>query len=189
MKLIDLLVQELPKRGGWPDGAITADAFPYEKGLINFFDKKGEFANDKEPLKLNSNYKPAKIETVTREQYEAALALAQQSVWSGEGLPPVGGEFEYMEQGCSRWIPVEIVFSSKWVIVLRSTAENEGKGVDCAFDLVTGRAPTLRPIRSEADKKRAEIIEEIAYHTSLDDARDLYEAIAAGQVKGVKLDV
>lgn len=24
MKLIDLLVRELPKRGGWPDGAIEA---------------------------------------------------------------------------------------------------------------------------------------------------------------------
>lgn len=40
-----------------------------------------------------------------------------------------------------------------------------------------------------AEKVRSEIIEEIAYYTSLDDARDLYEAIAAGVVKGVKLDV
>lgn len=27
MKLIDLLVQELPKRGGWPDGAVEAGFF------------------------------------------------------------------------------------------------------------------------------------------------------------------
>lgn len=119
---------------------------------------------------------------VTREQYEAALAAAQQPVWDGEGLPPVGCECEakYRDAANAEWVLFRCV------------------GVDCgvAFGWAGKEAVTLgkgsyefRPIRSEADKKRAEIIEEIAYHTNLDDARDLYEAIAAGQVKGVKLDV
>ena len=38
MKLIDLLVQELPKRGGWPDGAEYArvSGFGDEKILVEF---------------------------------------------------------------------------------------------------------------------------------------------------------
>lgn len=86
MKLIELLVQELPKRGGWPEGAITADAFPYEKGLVNFFDENGKPTIS--PVKFDSDYKPEKIETVTREQYEAALASTQRCVH--EWIPSEG---------------------------------------------------------------------------------------------------
>lgn len=54
----------------------------------------------------------------------------------------------------------------------------------------TALATSQQPVSAlEAEKRRSEIIEEIAYHTSLADARDLYEAIAAGKIPGVKLDV
>ena len=172
----------------WPDGAITVDAFPYEKGLINFFDKKGEFANDKEPLKLNSNYKPAKIETVTREQYEAALALAQQSVWSGEGLPPVGCECEYQDSNTSKWYPVTIKYISEQLVVICGVTNilGEKQDTEIAKDIICDK-PQFRPIRTEAERKREEIINALTDYTLRGEAGDIYWAIAAGKIPGVKL--
>lgn len=133
---------------------------------------------------------------VTREQYEAALAAAQQPVWNGEGLPPLGARvlffanphFNYDKTfSPEQWQDMEVVAHKK-------TTDGNDVAVCYWDENGCGRAvcfvpECLMPVRSAEDEKRAEIIEEIAYHTSLDDARDLYEAIAAGQVKGVKLDV
>ena len=41
MKLIDLLVQELPKRGGWPDGAVEA-GFLCSNTTLYFIDANGD---------------------------------------------------------------------------------------------------------------------------------------------------
>lgn len=81
MKLIDLLVQELPKRGGWPDGAEHYIEM-FMDGIIVF---DGNYAPSEFKLpqcsdgwskEMSSKYSNA----VTREQYEAALAATQQSV-------------------------------------------------------------------------------------------------------------
>lgn len=106
MKLIDLLVQELPKRGGWPEGAesVVQDAddsefYFFTGGPVKnggkswwfvdsdnrndnskwiFFEGKNDIADD-----CNSAI-------VTRDQYESALALSRKPAWNGEGVPPVG---------------------------------------------------------------------------------------------------
>ncbi len=70
-------------------------------------------------------------------------------VWNGEGLPPVGTVCEYNDG--NTWIPVEIVFLSKWVIVIRSKANNIGNGVDIAKDLVLNIPPEFRPLPTERD--------------------------------------
>ena len=48
MKLIDLLVQELPKRGGWPEGAVECCRH-YGTNSIDFYDETGNF---KDPLRV-----------------------------------------------------------------------------------------------------------------------------------------
>lgn len=71
MKLIDILVRELPKRGGWPDGV----------GMVEQGDDGGLFAPvtdycSKFEMELADDWLG---ETITREQYEAALAATKET--------------------------------------------------------------------------------------------------------------
>ncbi|KAE9794106.1 hypothetical protein GP662_28720, partial [Escherichia coli] len=45
MKLIDILVQELPKHGGWPDGAVECCRF-VDEANIDFYDESGNWPID-----------------------------------------------------------------------------------------------------------------------------------------------
>lgn len=184
MKLIDLLVQTLPGLGGWPDG-------------VNAIAQRGDGSLGARPVRgclfddlrfdMSDDWLNA---VVTREQYEAALAAAQQPVWSGEGLPPVGCECE-VKVGGDYFNLCRVVYSDKSCgvafVYLGGGDEKYCGQIDC----VSAKASSdyFRPIRSEADKKRDAIIEALAYHTNAADAADLYKAIEAGEVKGVKLDV
>ena len=103
MKLIDILVEELPKRGGWPEGAARLAQDP--DGDIQMLSNRhaylvsvgctgdgridcyGQYAARKlEPLA--SDYATA---IITREQYEAALAAKNDGWidWAGGECPPV----------------------------------------------------------------------------------------------------
>jgi len=195
MKLLELLVQELPKRGGWPDGATCVAQDPDK--LVMFADcdiekvkrrpdNSGWFMNAQ---RLNSNgdkgYKLAHDHStaiVTRKQYEAALAAAQQSVWNGEGLPPVGCECEYNAYD-TEWKKGIVLYMSDYTILLRTERAGDPEEAFTHEDI------KFRPIRSEANKKRDEVIEALAYYVSEKDAPDLYAAIAACKIEGVKLDV
>lgn len=94
MKLIDLLVQELPKRGGWPEGA--SNAYQVSDSEIRFGDANTRLKRDvcfyPQHRLLSLDFG---VSGVTREQYEAALAASQKVEWNGVGLPPVGCECEY----------------------------------------------------------------------------------------------
>ncbi len=110
-------------------------------------------------------------------------------VWSGEGLPPVGCECEvrYRHGGAD------------WGVFKCVAVDSDVAFGWCADEPVTlpGDNYEFRPIRSEADKKR-----EVAINAILDDMRTIpcdldlrdevaviYDAIAAGKIPGVKLDV
>ena len=75
----------------------------------------------------------------------------EKRVWDGTGLPPVGTACEY-EDSNGRWAHVEIMYLSKWVIVMRSKENNIGNGVDIAKDLVMDKLCRFRPLRTERDK-------------------------------------
>lgn len=187
MKLIELLVQELPKRGGWPDGVRNIEMFA--SGMI-FFDgdcAPKEFnlpqCSDGWEKGMGRNYTNA----VTREQYEAALAAAQQPVWNGEGLPPVGTECEFFD--CEKWFKVTMMYGGSQLVVLF----DHGNQIERTFSTsrIDGK---FRPIRSEADKKRdkiAQMITDIFY--TLDDDNNylrgegVYDAISAGKVPGLTI--
>ncbi|WP_283010811.1 hypothetical protein QLY67_015650 [Cronobacter turicensis] len=206
MKLIDLLVQELPKRGGWPEG-VAAMAQDCDGDVQNYVDtidiKVGSYATGSS--RISSSYSLRKIEVaedrphavITREQYEAALAAAQHPVWDGEGLPPAGCECEakYRDATNAEWFFFRCV------------------GVDCgvAFGWAGKEAVTLgkgsyefRTIRSEADKKRAAVVTAFAkaggdvnfeYGRMTIDGElsspgwyKLYDKIAAGEIAGIRIE-
>lgn len=174
MKLIDLLVQELPKRGGWPgDNAPGFYSF-LENNNITF-----EFDFD------CAYFKNQHGDTVNRAQYETALAASQKVEWDGNGLPPVGTKCQIIisegELG-----ECEILFVGESLLVWRQDSTyQEGSGYH--------RHMKFRPIRSEADKKRKEAKHAIAElcrsSSSNGHSADLiYDAISAGKIPGVRIE-
>lgn len=200
MKLIDLLVQELPKNGGWPERACfiacdsdgTVDSYRNEPEK----DDNGLSWRDSGGLGyftrlFSSRAIDWEYAIITREQYEAALAASQQVEWNGEGLPPVGCECEYQSES-DGWVECEVLMYHKTVVILE-TPISGGSLTVARLDGANFRAaPTV------ADKRREEFATSLCSH--LDDLTDwdspackvhalaIYDAIAAGKIPGVKLD-
>ena len=211
MKLIDLLVQELPKRGGWPKGANFAvqDAdgtVKFAKTLTHLHYLAGEWRSNENGYDWIHGDRPFDGNFVTEwtadDNYRAVISMARYereisknktgkqpaNEWNGEGLPPVGCECEYQYKvHGSEWCRFECVavdgkavfgWSNNTPIALQSNTHN------------------FRPLRTEADKKRDAAVEKIKELLMFDygddprinDATFIYDAIAAGEIPGVKLD-
>lgn len=190
MKLIDLLVQELPKRGGWPDCVDSihqdhdGEIYAWTGSSCKLLFRTGIIADNCRPYGLDESIE----NMVTRNQYKSALALSQKPAWNGEGLPPSGVECEArLRCNDGEWFFFRCV------------------GVDCgvAFGWAGKEAVTLgkgsyefRPLRTEADRKRDVAVKVIKGLLMFDygddpmvnDATFIYDAIAAGKIPGVKLD-
>lgn len=187
MKLLNLLLQELPKQGGWPVGVKSIST--HADGIV-FFD--GKIQNHRfYGVYCSNGWRPGMphgyTNAVQKEQYEAALAASKQTEWDGEGLPPVGCECEAFD-GVS-WFPVVIVgrydgFAFAWNYDHRKTLTvNEVHSVN------------FRPIRTETERKREEVIKEMTSHVTNFNKTDVihalaevYDAIAAGNIKGLKVE-
>lgn len=208
MKLIDLLVQELPKRGGWPEGAEIA---VQDADSQICFSSHSDVYTDKHQTDWyggdwgGGNWSNPFVDTiaddrheciVTRKQYEAALAASQKPTWNGEGLPPVGCECEWRDSNVG-WLHVKIKYISEQIVVIESPTNLCGvqKLTEIAKDIICDK-PQFRPLRTEADKKRERICDAIygaltraeRQHNRSDEAEAVYDAIAAGKIPGVKLD-
>lgn len=202
MKLIDLLVRELPKHGGWPDGVKGIEQNPCGC-LLNCVLPRQPFLFDGEMFDMCDDWKTT---VVTREQYEAAIAAAQQPVWNGEGLPPVGCECEFYNGGRYYTRDSSPQDGQKVKVVHH---EISGAGIPCAVFVWVGddksvkseaaQAGLFRPIQSEADKKRDEAglalyhainwnaEGEIATPSRMEDYKKAYDAIASGKIPHIQL--
>ena len=83
MRLVDLLVQELPNRGGWPEGALNATQDKdgevcFSAGAVPEFGytawEGGDWCGNEFHTITASDYATA---IITREQYESALAASK----------------------------------------------------------------------------------------------------------------
>ncbi|MEN0626668.1 hypothetical protein AAIG33_04405 [Phytobacter ursingii] len=192
MKLIDLLVQELPKRGGWPVDNASGLYLFLEKNNITF-----EFDFD------CAYFKNQHGDTVNRAQYEAALAASQKVEWDGIGIPRVGCECElsnavefYTHAGSTDFDEGTIVVVGGTVnFGLGNFVAVKVKGTNCITDI---NPCFLRPIRSEADKKRKETIDlmdkrfkEVLAAGSTEAMAifaTVYDTIAAGEMPGANIE-
>lgn len=94
MKLIDLLVKELPKRGGWPDGALNATQDKdgqvcFSAGAVPEFGyaawEGGDWCGNEFHTIRADDYDTA---IITRAQYESALASCNGWIqWAGGDCP------------------------------------------------------------------------------------------------------
>lgn len=202
MKLIDMLVKELPKRGGWPDGAlsITQDndgslcvwdtndphydglSWKHHTGNSLMYFWHGEWA-----MPLASDHKES---IVTYWQYKAALAASQKPAWNGEGAPPVGCECEcHVDEGIIHCVVVGYDFDGKAVVMRNVPARK--------YFSIQANSGRIKPLRTEAERKRDAAVEAIDYWlpeyitdtpNEFYHAKKIYDAIAAGKIPGVKLD-
>lgn len=196
MKLIDLLVQELPKRGGWPDCAVCAtqdkdgevcfsEGETPEFGLMAWHD--GDWCGNGFHTITATDYDTA---IITRAQYESALAVSQKPAWNGEGLPPVGCECEcHVDEGAIHCIVVGYDFDGKAVVMRNVPARK--------YFSIQSDSGRIKPLRTEAERKRDVAIEAIDFYmpefitdtpNEFYHAKKIYDAIAAGKIPGVKLD-
>ena len=187
MKLIDLLVKELPKRGGWPDENYKFGNYALVQGHQGAIYRAGggDFLCT---LEKADDWETAEV---SRVQYESALAASQKVEWSGDGLPPVGCECEYSLNGGGTWFKCKIdyILGTQGLIMLADVFEGAQY---VPFDEYAGKLK-FRPLRSEADKRRDESLRAIydilyAGVSTKQDAADIYDAIAAGKIPGVKLE-
>lgn len=197
MKLIDLLVQELPKRGGWPDGAdrcrvdnLDGDSitvsFCFPKGYSNGFDVPFQFS-----MTISIPGRNVIVATdycmITRDLYESALAASQKPAWNGEGVPPVGCECEcHVDEGIIHCIVVGYDFDGKAVVMRNVPARK--------YFSIQANSGRIKPLRTEAERKRDAAIEAMQREANEGDNwiyseyEIIYDAIAAGKIPGVKLD-
>ena len=172
MTLLELLRQELPKRGGWPEGAlsITQD----DDGSLCIWDTNDPhydgfswkhhtgnslmyFWCDEWVMPLSYDHKES---IVTYWQYKAALAESQKPAWNGEGLPQIGVECEWQDKNTKQWQPVKVVYASEWVTVIREINEEKDDDlVEIAIENYGDDARLkFRPLRTEAERAIDEMV-------------------------------
>lgn len=86
MKLIELLVKELPNRGGWPEGVAN---YKYYAGSAIAFD---EYDREVHGFRLDIKISEKTASKVTREQYESALEASEGWIEWGGGECPVDSD-------------------------------------------------------------------------------------------------
>lgn len=157
MTLLELLRQELPKRGGWPEGAVKATSYGFIPG-VHFWDDN-DFMVDYSDLTTRALGE----EKITREQYEA-------TGWDGTGLPPVGCDVEYH---CypDGWVIINIVARIKGATFIEWKSGTHKGG-----DIIRGDFPLerVRPIRTEAKRAIDEMVR--LSGVSVGAAKILYDA-------------
>lgn len=198
VKLIDILVQELPKHGGWPDGAVECCRF-VDEANIDFYDESGNWPIDcgekygEIALKaVRKHTIPLECEKVTFEQYESALA-ASQPQWNGEGLPPAGCECEALfYSGRGEWYRAKIIGHDDGRVIGRWI---EGPKEYEILDYISPHG-AFRPIRSETEQNREAAITRLQVESqsehwqapiSASQAINIYDAIASGKIPHIQL--
>ena len=170
MTLLELLRQELPKRGGWPEG-VTA-MFQDWDGEVRFRGKLGSIClttvsdNHRKDYQIEeSDYEYC---VVTREQYEA-------TGWGGTGLPPVGVECEYLDGNTGKWYPATIKYASDQIVVICGMTNilGEEQETEIAKDVQLDK-PQFRPLRTEAERAIDEMVR--LSGVSIGAAKILYDA-------------
>lgn len=182
MKLIDLLVQELPKRGGWPEG--------YDLMSTNRHGWVSAYKNNGCVSLFELCICSSEQGIVTRDQYEAALGEPQKAKWDGEGLPPVGCECEcHVDEGVIHCIVVGYDFDGKAVVMRNVPARK--------YFSIQANSGRIKPLRTEVERKRDAAVEAIDYWlpeyipdtpNEFYHAKKIYDSIAAGKIPGVKLE-
>lgn len=160
MTLLELLRQELPKRGGWPEGVHKIST--HASGRVFFdcrFAPRG-FTLPKASDAWNKHEHPyTYTNAVTREQYEATS-------WDGTNLPPVGCECESKQFAQIDW--------HKFRVVAVENGHVFGFWNDKVGVCLDSTHWEFRPLRTEAERAIDEMVRLSGVSTGA--AKILYDA-------------
>ncbi|WP_407220927.1 hypothetical protein [Enterobacter sp. CPE_E1214] len=198
MKLIDILVRELPKHGGWPEGAVECCRHKLGNS-IDFYDETGNWDDDcylkyGKDFAKDCIYEPKaetdSLQLISRSEYEAALA-ASKPEWDGEGLPPVGVNAEVLFAADTE--PKWFSFLAKFIGENHVIALVDLEEISYKKDELLTSDVKFAPLRSEEDRKRDAAISAIdaaclLVRDASKTAAAIYDAIAAGDIPGVKIE-
>lgn len=161
------------------------------------------YPNDIIAYRLHQPQEVAQTEAEQEADLNECIGQVPETEWNGEGLPPVGVKCEFthgpysVEAGELTGV-IPKVGEVVEVVAHRLTSDNNPVAVVYWDDNGAGRSACFvedcfRPLRLEADRKRDEslrVIYEIldAGTSTKQDAADIYDAIAAGKIPGVKLE-
>ncbi|HCR1961854.1 TPA: hypothetical protein ONC42_000502 [Enterobacter kobei] len=178
MKLIDILVERLPALGGWPIDSDDERALLSSLPGVSWGLNGGGYYAFRGPN-----------DSITYQQYESAR-VASKPEWDGVGLPPVGTECEYSLNAGRTWFKCKIdyVLGTQGLIMLADVYEG---GQFVGFAEYDGKLK-FRPIRSEEDKKRDEIIEALkeglGHAHGLYDLMQIYHLLNNGKIPHIRID-
>lgn len=149
--------------------------------------------NDIIAYRLHQPQKAEQAEADEEADMNECIGQDAAPVWNGEGLPPVGCECEYTKESLpgNEWTQCTVDYVGASFVVYR----------DCYGVELTGIIGDIkfRPIHSEADRKRDEAAQALCNagggNGKVDEKAgygscwfDVYDAIAAGKIPGVKLE-
>lgn len=124
------------------------------------------------------------------------IAESQKVEWDGAGMPPIGQSVVFFLNPCFDYdkeiVPPE---GTEMEVVAHKKTSDGNEVAVCYWDKNGGGMAvclvpdSLMPKKSEADKKRDEAIEAIAsYALPYKCGADIYDAIAAGKIPGVRIE-
>lgn len=166
MKLIEILVKKHYEEGWeWPDKAHECHRHEEDSVCAYFYTESGGAVFGAKTIPVEGvEYLGVGDdgESVTREQYEAALAASKEMLvnkpvaWDGQGLPPVGQRCDFYSALEGRWLPVQIEAVTKdGVAFTWLTDELSYSGLDC----VRTENALFRPSLSAEEMARIGIID------------------------------
>lgn len=189
MKLIDLLVKELPKQGGWPEKAALCIYYGGGQDVVYFWTEQNNKACQPKKMRI-----PSVIiyDEITKEQYEAALAASKQPAWGGEGVPEKGDLCIYRDKDEG---PIETIVIASYddggdVVIWHKPKSGCDYSVDslCFFEAIVNAEDNkrIRVAQSMCDilGNGITVDEKDGYGKAWLDA---YDAIAAGKIPGIRL--
>lgn len=169
MTLLELLRQELPKRGGWPESVnyIVQEDGGSVWGFVHE-PEKDEDDEWMEILRTGTHKLLAQLPEASNRA--TAIVTREQYGWDGTGLPPVGCDVEYH---CypDGWVIINIVARIKGATFIEWKS-----GTHKGADIIRGDFPLerVRPLRTEAERAIDEMVR--LSGVSIGAAKILYDA-------------
>ena len=185
------------KAGGqmWSHARHFGDIIAYRlhKPDINSLAHDDRLGQDLKEIEVSGKYLddimniPVRIDRLERDLNECIGQDVDMPEWSGDGLPPAGCECE-VRFGDFSWVPCKVVYRGDAGVAF---VYSDNSTIDCVG---TGRDDYFRPLHTEGEKTM-----ESAKHIIAELCRDsasnghsadlIVEAIAAGKIPGIKLEV
>ena len=165
MTLLELLRQELPKRGGWPEG-VTA-MFQDWDGEVRFRGKSGSIYL----TTVADNHR--KDDQIEKSDYEHCVVTREQYGWDGTGLPPVGVECEIKflkYTPPAEWFSFKLIEVHDEIVIITLNGENKWQHIS----KLSPDKVTFRPLRTEAERAIDEMVQLSGVSTGA--AKILYDA-------------